>query len=209
MTPPALIGLTGGIGSGKSTVADCLREMGVAVMDADQLSRVVMAVGGSAYARVVDAFGPQILAPGGEIDRKSLGAIVFADSEKRRLLESITHPAIAAESASRVQQFANSGHPVVVYEAALLVETARHQLMAALIVVVADDELRLGRVCRRDNISPEEAAKRLASQLEQEAKAKLADYLIDNSGSLEQTQAQVRELWPKLLAGLEIAGRNE
>lgn len=208
MSSPVLVGLTGGIAAGKSTVAVVLKSMGVAVMDADQLSRVVMAPGGSAYDPVVAAFGEQILRSNGEVDRKLLGSIVFADAEKRQLLERITHPAIGAESIARIQKFADAGHRIVVYEAALLVETGRHNMVAALIVVIANDALRIERICKRDQVSPDEAAARITSQLAQQAKADLADYLIDNSGSLEQTRHQVGEIWPRLLQELGISERN-
>ena len=204
-----VVGLTGGIGSGKSVVAEVLRSMGVAVMDADRLSRIVMAPSGSAYQGIVDVFGHGILSADGRIDRKLLGSVVFADSDKRRTLEGITHPAIAAESVAAIARFAASGHRIVVYEAALLVETGRHRQMQALVVVVADDEVRLERICRRDGISHEEAVARLASQMDQKSKADHADYLIDNTGTLEQTRQQVTELWPRLLGSLGIDQKNE
>ncbi|MFH1130407.1 MAG: dephospho-CoA kinase [Pseudomonadota bacterium] len=192
------VGLTGGIAAGKSVVSEILRGLGVAILDADELSRDVMVPGGSVLAQVVQAFGPHILDKAGCLDRRLVGELVFTNSKLRKKLESIVHPAIFAEADMRMKRLHAEGHEFVVYEAALLIETGRHEQMDILIVVVAEDSVRALRLSQRDGISLEKAQQRIKVQLPQTEKVQLADYVIDNSGTLEQTQASVQELWSKI-----------
>ena len=190
-------GLTGGIAAGKSTVASMFRELGCPVMDADQLSRDVME-DPRVLGQVVGVFGEGVLGDDGRVDRKALGDIVFADAGARSRLEAIAHPAIAAAALRGFEELRRQGHQLVLYEAALLVETGRHAEMDLLLVVVADEEVRIRRLMRRSDLTREEADARLRSQAPQEAKAALAHHVIDNSGTLEQTRARVLDVWAEI-----------
>jgi dephospho-CoA kinase len=199
-----LLGLTGGIAAGKSTVAGMLRELGAAVLDADQLARQVVERDPALRQRLAAEFGDGVLAADGSLDRQQLGRLVFADAGARRRLEALTHPAIAAEAERRVAELREvEGAAIVVYEAALLVETGRHRQMDRLLVVVADDELRVRRLMRRSGLSEAQARQRLASQLPQEQKARQAHYVVDNSGSLDHTRRRVWQVWSELTRYLE------
>jgi dephospho-CoA kinase len=198
-----LAGLTGGIATGKSTVSAMFAHLGARVTDADQLARDVVAPGQPAHAAVVAAFGPEVLQPDGYLDRKRLGAIVFADAEKRKRLEAITHPAIRTrwERILRVyeeEEFAG----IVFWDAALLYETGGARHMEKMVVVTADPAIQLARLMARDGITEAEARARIASQMPVAEKAKLADYAIDNSGTRAETERQVREVHRALLADL-------
>ncbi len=196
-----VVGLTGGIGSGKSTVARFFSdELGVPVVDADRIAREVVAPGTPGLAAVVEAFGEGILGPDGALDRAKLGEVVFADEAARRRLESILHPLIGATSMERLAGYAGEGHPYALYEAALLVETGRHETFAALVVVAVDEATQVARVMARDGLDEAAARARLASQLPLADKAAAADYVIDNGGPLEETFAQAREVHAALLA---------
>jgi len=192
-----LIGLTGGIAAGKSVVAQELRQLGAAVLDADRISREVMAPG-PVVDEIVARFGAEILDRDGRIDRARLGGVVFGDAVAREALEAITHPAIAREAARQIARLQGEGHRQIFYEAALLVEAGRHTELDRLVVVIADEAVRLQRIQARDGLSAEAARARIQAQLPQEAKAALADYLIDNSGALEQTRERVREVWQQI-----------
>jgi len=198
-----LVGLTGGIAAGKSTVAGMFRGLGARVLDADQLSREVMAGDADLRRQLVQAFGGDILDAQGQILRQRLGAIAFADPVARKKLEAITHPAISQAARQRVEALLQQGKEPVIYEAALLVESGRYQEMDRLVVVVADDELRIERLAQRNGFSREEAWQRMQAQLPQDHKAALAHYIIDNSGSLEDTRHQVEESWQRLHRELE------
>lgn len=196
-----VVGLTGGIGSGKSTVARHFAgELGVPVVDADQVAREVVEPGTPGLAAVLEALGDDLVDADGRLDRAALGQRVFADPAKRKTLESILHPRIAARSMERFAALAAEGHAYVLYEAALLVETKRHDTFAALVVVAVDPDTQLARVMGRDELSKEEAQARIDAQLPLSEKVAVADYVIDNSGTLEQTQARVREVHEALLA---------
>jgi dephospho-CoA kinase len=192
-----VLGLTGGIGSGKSTVARLIAGLGVPVMDADQLSREVVEPGQPAHADVVKAW-PEVAGADGRIDRKRLGAIVFADPAARARLEAIMHPRIQALAEARFADLAAKGHTLVFYEATLLVESGRYKDFDGLVVVTASPETQLQRVLARGGLTPEQAQARIDAQLPLLAKVRVADHLIDNDGSLAETQAQVE----RLIAGL-------
>lgn len=195
-----LVGLTGGIGAGKSTVAEMIRARNVPVLDADRLAREVMAPGQPAHAEVAAAW-PQVIGPGGEIDRRKLGALVFSDPAARRRLEAITHPRIQELALTRARALAAAGHRLAFYEASLLVEAGRERDFDGLVVVTADEEQRLARVQARDQTSRDSALARLRAQLPVEQKLKLATHVIDNSGDREATRRQVDELIAQLSDG--------
>jgi dephospho-CoA kinase len=193
-----LIGVTGGIAAGKSTVAQMLSRLGAPLIDADMLAREV-ASGGAVLQQIIGAFGVQILDGAGMLDRAALGRVVFSDSEARRRLEAITHPAIIAAAEERIASLRRAGHRLVLYEAALLVESGRYREMDLLIVVTADDEIRLRRLVERSGLGRDEAERRIRAQAPQHEKVAVADFVIDNSGSLEQTRSQVLRVWRAIL----------
>ncbi len=193
-----VIGLTGGIASGKSSVARILRELGAPVVDADELARKVVEPGQPAYEDIVREFGREVLAADGTLDRKRLAEIVFADEAKRRRLGQITHPRIAQLAQAETAAYAARGEPVVVYEAALLVENGIHRVLDGLIVVRATPEQQDARAALRDGTGEPAARARLQSQLPLEAKLAVATHVIDNSGSIADTRAQVERLWKSL-----------
>jgi len=199
------MGLTGGIASGKSTVAAMLRELGAAVVDADALAREVVEPGRPALDEIVARFGRGVLAPDGRLDRSKLAAIVFADPEARLALNAITHPRIAQLAAERGLALAAAGAPLVFYEAALLVENGIHRGLSALVVVSVPPEVQLARLVERDGLSKEEARMRLAAQLPLSEKVKVAHHVIDNSGSLSETRSQVERVYARLCEELEHA----
>lgn len=180
-----LIGLTGGIASGKSSVARVLRELGVEVIDADQLAREVVAKGTDGLRDIVDSFGPAVLDSSGGLDRAKLAEFVFSDTAARQKVNAIVHPRIGRLSAERVADAQRGPSPYVVYEAPLLVETGAHRGLSALIVVAAAEALQLARTMARDGLDEAAASARLAAQLPLSAKVEAADYVIANDGDLE------------------------
>jgi dephospho-CoA kinase len=186
-----VIGLTGGIASGKSTVARMLGELGAAIVDADQLARDVVAPGQPALAELVARFGPAILTAEGELDRKRLGAIAFSDPEARADLGRITHPRIAAASQRAIAAWADASANVVFYEAALLVENRAHTGLEGLVVVSAPDDVQEARIVARDGVSLEDARARIAAQAPLAAKLAAATWVIDNTGDLDALAAEV------------------
>ena len=185
-----LVGLTGNIGSGKSTVGRLLAARGVPVLDADDLLREVQAPGSAGHAEIAAAW-PDAVGADGRIDRKRLGGIVFADPAARKRLEAITHPRIQELSRARAAALADAGHDLAIYEASLLVESGRHQECDALIVVTASPETRIARVIARDGVREDDVRARMRAQLPQEEKVRLATHVIDNDGDLAATEAQV------------------
>ncbi|HEX3757651.1 MAG TPA: dephospho-CoA kinase [Kofleriaceae bacterium] len=186
-----VIGLTGGIASGKSTVAKLLVARGAAVVDADQLARQVVEPGQPALAEIVARFGAAILTPDGRLDRKRLAAIAFADPAARADLGRITHPRIGAASAAAIATWADAGANLVFYEAALLVENRAHTTMAGLIVVAAPPELQYARLVDRDQLSPEEARARIAAQAPLADKLAAATWVIENATDLAGLEREV------------------
>ncbi len=194
----AIIGLTGGIASGKSTVGALFSKRGIPVIDADALSRAIVEPGQPALDDIVDAFGASILNDDGTLDRNSLGDIVFQDPDARTTLEAITHPRIAQAMMEQAQQAFSDGHPFVLYEAALLVESGSHQWLDALIVVDISPATQLQRLRQRDDLSATAAQQRIDAQMPLDEKRKAADFLIDNDQDLEHTRRQVDELCQQL-----------
>jgi dephospho-CoA kinase len=194
-----VFGLTGNIGSGKSTVAAMLREAGIPVLDADRISREVTAPGGRAYDAVVQAFGREILRDDGSIDRKRLGEIVFADPGSRDRLERITHPAIFGAMKEAIAGIEREGHRAAVVEAALIHESGKKGLFEAVISVTCDRETALSRLAARDGMSRSQAEARLRAQMDADRKAEASEYVIDNSGTLDETRRQVERIMHVLL----------
>jgi dephospho-CoA kinase len=194
-----VFGLTGNIGSGKSTVAAMLREAGIPVLDADRISREVTAPGGRAYDAVVQAFGGGIVLDDGTIDRKRLGEVVFSDSSLRARLESITHPAILEAMKGAIAGIEREGHRTAVVEATLIHESGRKGLFEAVISVTCDRETAISRLAARGGMSRREAEARLRAQMDADRKAGASDYVIDNSGDITSTRRQVVALAGLLL----------
>jgi dephospho-CoA kinase len=201
-----VVGLTGGIASGKSTVARVFASLGVPVIDADQLAREVVAPGSDGLAAIVESFGPEVLLPDGTLDRKALGARVFADAELRRTLNAITHPRIARLSAERLASIDPSRAAYALYEAALIVENGLHRAMTALVVVAVDASTQLSRMVLRDGLALHEAEGRLAAQAPLAAKLEAADFVIDNNGELDTLAGRVREVHEQLLGRVRGGG---
>lgn len=196
-----VFGLTGGIGTGKSTVARMFLEEGLPVVDADRIAREITAPGRPASEAIVGRFGREILLPGGRIDRAKLGDIVFSDPLKRADLEGITHPEIARGIAAELSRLESAGHSVAIVEAALIHETGRRERFEAVIAVWCDRERRVRRLMERDGLSEEKVLQRIASQMDADEKARASEHVIDNSGDLEATRAQVRALAATLKQG--------
>ncbi|MFI5322197.1 MAG: dephospho-CoA kinase [Thermodesulfobacteriota bacterium] len=191
-----VIGLTGNIASGKSSVAAMFEGLGARIIDADEIARLVVEPGKPAWNEIIDRFGKDILEPGGTIDRKKLGEIIFNDQEKRMTLNEITHPRIIGKIREVVNEGRKENIPVVIIEAALIVEKGGlRDLIDGLIVVTADEETQIGRLIREKGYSRKEAVSRLSAQMPAREKVKFADYIIDNSGPLETTRKQVLDLW--------------
>ncbi len=193
-----VIGLTGNIACGKSTVARIFRELGAKIIDADEIARKVVEPGKPAWKKIVETFGEQVLNPDKTVDRKKLGEIIFNDEAKRRTLNEITHPGIIGRVRELVETYRKENAPVVIIEAALIVEKGGlKDLIDGLIVVTADEESQMKRLIERSGYSVEEALSRIKSQMPPSEKVKHADYVIENSGTLENAHIQVKALWEK------------
>ena len=199
-TPPILkVGLTGGVASGKSTVAAMLSEQGAFVVDADRLVHEITSPGRTEFDEVVSRFGSEILDEAGNIDRDRLGRIVFADAEVRQALESILHPGVRAEAERRFEHAAREWNcRIGVFDAALLVETGAYRDFHRLIVVRCERETQIGRLRERNGLSRSNAELRLAAQAPLERKLAVADYVIDTEGPLPQTREQTARIYEQL-----------
>lgn len=209
-TRPVLrVGLTGGIASGKTTVAALLAERGAFILDADRIGHDLIAPGGAAHADVVARFGSTIVEPDGSISRARLGAIVFADDEARRALDAIVHPHILPEVNRRLAAYLETGSALVaVVDAALLVEAGMARAFDRLVVVRCVRETQIRRLVTRNGLTPREAERRIDTQAPLEAKLAAADYVIDTDGTMRQTREQVDRLWKDLLADYEAKFRG-
>lgn len=190
------VGLTGGVASGKSAVAAKLAELGAVVIDADALARDVVASGTPGLAAIKDAFGSEVLLPDGALDRKALGAIVFADEQQRQTLNNIVHP-LVREAAGALRAKAPED-ALVVEDIPLLVESGQADRFDAVIVIQAPHDERIRRMVQDRGWSVEEAKARMAAQASDEQRAAVADFVLDNSGSLEELEAQVSVLFAQL-----------
>lgn len=194
-----VFGLTGGIASGKSTVARWFLDAGVPVIDADAVAREVVAPGQPAADDIAARF-PQAVGPDGRIDRKALGALVFADPAERRALEAITHPRIRDAVAAKTRALAGAGAQRLIYDAALLLEHGLDAGLDGVVLVTAPPGVQRERLMRRDGLSATEADARIAAQMPLEAKRQRATWLIDNAGELAETRRQFDAVLAQLLA---------
>lgn len=195
-----VVGLTGGICAGKSTVAAMFGKLGAVIIDADQVTHELQAPGQPLFDAIVSAFGREIVGEDGRIDRRRLGAIVFADPVARARLEGIVHPAVIAECQRRIERVAATGARVCLLDAALLIESRRHARFDAIILVKASEAVQLGRLMARIGLSRNEAMQRIRSQMPSEEKRRHASFVIENEGSLEETERQVEAVWEQLAA---------
>ncbi|MGK3983302.1 dephospho-CoA kinase [Sorangium sp. So ce136] len=195
-----LFGLTGGLGSGKSTVAARFRAQGLPVIDADALAREVVAKGTEGLDEVVRAFGPEVLLPDGSLDRARVAAVVFADPGKRRQLNAIVHPRITALTLDRAAALEAHGEPLACYEAALLVENRVVDAFRPLVVVAVPEAVQVARAMARDGATEDEVRARLAAQLPLSSKVAVADYVIENSGDRAATERQADEVLASIRA---------
>jgi dephospho-CoA kinase len=196
-----IIGLTGGIASGKSTVARMLEKRGATVIDADRISREVVAPGEPAYKDIVAAFGEGILNPDRTINRGALGSIVFADPEARRRLEKITHPAIGRRASEKLEDLRRSGATVVFYMAPLLIEAGITSRVDEIWVVYVDRETQVERLMGRDGINRDEALRKIATQMPMDEKREHGRVVIDNRGTEAETERQLQEAWEREIQG--------
>lgn len=203
-----LVGLTGGLATGKSTVSEILRALGCVVIDADVLAREVVQPGEPALAAIAREFGPEVLQPDGTLDRKRLGAVVFADPARRKRLEAITHPAIRDRFRARLAELEEQGFEgIVVWDAPVMIESGGYRDVDRLIVVITDEATQRTRALARDG-DRADAERKIASQMPLADKARLADHVVDNSGDRAATEARTREVHAALLADLRArAGR--
>ncbi|MGH7640421.1 MAG: dephospho-CoA kinase [Candidatus Dormibacteria bacterium] len=198
-----LIGLTGGVASGKSTVAQMLQERGARVVDADQLARRAVETGSPALMEIRQVFGEGVMAQDGTLDRAELGRLVFADARARAELERVIHPLVADLSREEIRQAKAEGVQVVVYDVPLLYETAREDEFEGVVVVYVDPEVQLLRLRQRSGLSQAEALARIGAQMPLSRKRELATWVVDNSQTREATRLQVDDLWRSQLIAAE------
>lgn len=196
----ALIGLTGGIAAGKSTVADVFAQLGARVIDADRVARDVVEPGTPGLEAIREAFGDGVIRADGALDRAALGRIVFADADTRRRLEAIVHPRVQAEVARRIEQAPEEA--AVVYDVPLLVEAAVDQPFGGIVTVSAPAETRVRRLVTQRGMDEADARARVAAQASEEERLARADYVVDASGSLADTRRRAREVWAQIAAQL-------
>lgn len=195
-----LVGLTGGIASGKSTVAKILERLGAAVINADALSREVVEPGKDAWKEIIDAFGAGVLQPDQTLDRQKLRTVIFNDSDGRKKLEAIIHPRVRALAEEKIREHAVAGYSIIVYEVPLLFEGNLHEWLRPVILVACDVDTQRARLQERDRLTQTEAQKHIDAQMSLEEKRRLADYVIENNGSLADLEQQVRAVVEKIQA---------
>jgi len=193
------VGLTGGIATGKSTVARMFARRGAAVIDADEMVRELHKPGSTVYEGIVDAFGPHILCGDGTIDRKSLGELVFRDEQLRRRLETIVHPALVSAVERQVAELRTQGVPVCVVELPLLMEAEAERRFDCVVVVTAPEQVQVARLMADRGLTREEALARIGSQTPLGEKERRADFVIENGGALQETERRVQEITEWLL----------
>jgi dephospho-CoA kinase len=194
-----VVGLTGGIGAGKSAVARMLAELGAQVIDADRLAREAVEPGSPGFTAIVERFGEAILDEHGGLDRRKLGALVFADEAARRELNAIVHPRVAALAMEKIAALAAQGAKLLVYDVPLFFENNLERMIPEVIVVSVSPETQRERITARDPLSSAEIEGRIRAQMPLEEKLKRATWVIDNEGTLEQTRAQVEALYRRLI----------
>lgn len=195
-----ILGLTGSLGSGKSTVSSHLRDLGAQVICADEIAREVVAKGSPALLDITREFGPEMVGPDGTLDRRAMARLVFADADARRKLEQIIHPRVRERELQLLATFRDS--PLIVLDIPLLYETGAEDICDQVVVVAIDEQARRERLMRDRSMGPEEIAARLAAQMPQEQKVARADHVINNSGTLDETRQQVA----RLIQTLKIPG---
>jgi dephospho-CoA kinase len=195
-----LVGLTGGIASGKSTVAAILRRLGAEIINADELAREVVEPGRKAWQVIVATFGSGILQEDQAIDRRKLREVIFNDPQARKKLEAIIHPRVRALAEEKIRAFEAAGSALVVYEVPLLFEALIHHWIRPVILVACDIETQKSRLKGRDRLSDAEAQRHIEAQMSLEEKRKLADYTIENNGTLAELEAQVKAIVEKIEA---------
>jgi dephospho-CoA kinase len=195
-----LIGLTGGIASGKSTVAAILRRLGAAIVNADELSREVVQPGTPGWKEIVDTFGTEILQPDGTVDRQRLRKIIFSDPAARKKLEAVIHPRVRALAQQRFQEHAAAGFEIVVYEVPLLFEGNLQNSLRPVVLVATNVETQKKRLQDRDHLAESEADKHIIAQMSLEEKRRLADYVIENDGTLDELERRVRAVLEEIKA---------
>jgi|KNS12BottometaT_FD_k123_191134_1 dephospho-CoA kinase len=199
-----VIGLTGGMGTGKSEASRMLQELGAVLINADQVGHETYAPGTEAWRAVVDAFGEEVLHPGGEVDRKRLGSIVFADPQALATLNAIMHPRIAQAVEKRIQELKSQGVRVIVLEAALLIEANWTPLVDEVWVTVAPEEAAVQRVKARSGMPEESIRSRIANQLPQAELVRRAHAVIENAGELDDLREAVADLWGKRILARQV-----
>jgi dephospho-CoA kinase len=195
-----LVGLTGGIASGKSTVAKILERLGAAVINADDLSREVVEPGKVAWQEIIDAFGTGVLQPDQTLDRQKLRTVIFSDRDGRKKLEAIIHPRVRALAEERIRDHTVAGYSIIVYEVPLLFEGKLHEWLRPVILVACDVDTQRSRLQERDHLTQTEAQKHIDAQMSLAEKRRLADYVIENNGSLEELEQQVQVVLEKINA---------
>jgi dephospho-CoA kinase len=195
-----LVGLTGGIASGKSTVAKILERLGAAVINADALSREVVEPRKEAWREIIDTFGAGILQPDQTLDRQKLRTVIFNDRDGRKKLEAIIHPRVRALAEERIREHAVAGYSIIVYEVPLLFEGNLHEWLRPVILVACNVDTQRTRLQKRDQLTQTEAQKHIDAQMSLEEKRRLADYVIENDGSLANLEQQVRTVLEKIKA---------
>lgn len=194
-----VIGLTGGIACGKSTVAAMLADLGAAVIDADVIAREITKKGTPVWHRIKETFGDEYLLPDGELDRKKLGELVFANAEALKKLNAITHPVIQQQVLAKIDRLKSMGsYKAIVVDAALLIEAGWHHMVDEVWLVVTDREIQIERLMKRNGLTRQQALNRINSQMDQDIKRRYADRIIDNSRDMEYTRKQVEQLWAEL-----------
>jgi dephospho-CoA kinase len=198
-----IIGLTGGIVSGKSTVARMFKDLGAKIVDADKLGHKVILPQGAAWKRIIKIFGKDILQKDQTINREKLGKIVFANQNLLKKLNKITHPEIIKlikKKISLAKDNSKEEKKILIIDAALIYETKIDRLMDKIIVVYLDEEEQLKRLIKRNNLSEKEALQKIKSQIPLKEKIEIADYVIDNSNSLDKTKEQVETIWQEIVS---------
>jgi dephospho-CoA kinase len=199
-----IIGLTGGIASGKSLVAHVLRDLGAHIIDADRIVHELLEPGQQAWQEVIDYFGKEVLLQSNRIDRRKLGDIVFNNAEKREWLNHCLHPRVFDVYTAQVKNLRDRRpHTIIVFDAALLIETGYHRKMDKVVVVYSEREQQIERLISRDKLTHDQATSRIQSQMPLAEKRSVADYVIDNTGTRENTERQTRDIFKSLIQEAE------
>jgi dephospho-CoA kinase len=186
-----IIGLTGGIASGKSTVSNMIKDLSIPVIDADEEARLAVEKGEKAYTEIIDHFGSEIIKEDGSIDRAKLGAIIFPNEERRSVLNRIVHPAVREKMLQKKERYKEEGHSYIVMDIPLLFESQLTAMVDKVIVVYVNDDIQLQRLILRNGLTEVEARSRISSQMPLIEKQKLADAVINNNGSIKDTRKQL------------------